>query len=211
MFEQSQISESLKGRLPNGATMESSHTADLDIPELNAAASKAHVFPGMAHHSLLSVGQLCDEGYIVTFQRDTVTICNSENSKLLSGPRDETTGLWRINLKQTNKHKPDPIANNVYELRNTGALVHYLHKALFSPTKEAMLQAVKDGHLITWPGLTEDAINKHLKLTPATVMGHMNQRRQNIRSTTKAPTEKQQSPDTDLGSKTHLVYAVFVD
>jgi hypothetical protein len=166
-------------RLPNGATVESSHTADLDIPELNAAASKAHVFPGMAHHSLLSVGQLYDEGYIVTFQRDTVTICNSKNSKLLSGPRDDTTGLWRINLKQTNKHIPDPIENNVYELRYTGALVHYLHKALFSPTKAAMLQAVKDGHLITWPGLTEDT-NKHLKLTPATAMGHMNQRRQNI-------------------------------
>jgi hypothetical protein len=73
-----------------------------------------------------------------------------------------------------------------------------------------MLQAVKDGHLITWPGLTEHAINKHLKLTPATAMGHMNQRRQNIRSTSKAPTEKQQ-PDTDLGTKTHLVYAVVVD
>jgi hypothetical protein len=160
--------------------MEYSHTADLDIPELNAAASKAHVFPGMAHHSLLSVGQLYDEGYIFTFQRDAVTICNSENSKLFSGPRDETTGLWRINLKQTNKHIPDLIANNMYELRNTGALVHYLHKTLFSPIKAAMLQVAKDGHLITWPGLTEDAINKHLKLTPATVMGQMNQRRQNI-------------------------------
>jgi hypothetical protein len=173
-------------RLPNGATMESSHTADLDIPGLNAAASKAHVFPGMAHHSLLSVGQLCDDGYIVTFQQDTVTICNSGNSELLSGPRDATTGLCRINLKQSNKKIPNPIANNVYELRNTGALVHYLHKALFSPTKAAMLQAVKDRHLITWPGLTEDTINKHLKLTPATAMGHMNQRRQNIRSTSKA-------------------------
>jgi hypothetical protein len=99
----------------------------------------------------------------------------------------------------------------VYELRNAGALVHYLHKALFSPTKSAMLQAVKDGHLITWPGLTEDAINKHLKLTPATAMGHMNQRRQHIRSTSKAPIEKQPTPDTDLGTKTHLVYAVVVD
>jgi hypothetical protein len=191
--------------------MESSHTADLDIPELNAAASKAHVFPGMAHHSLLSVGQLCDKGYIVTFKQDTVTICNPESSKILSGPRGVTTGLWRINLKQTNKHIPDPIANNVYELRNTGALVHYLHKALFSTTKSAMLQAVKDEHLITWPGFTEDAINKYLKLTPATAMGQMNQRRHNIRSTSKAPIEKQQSPDTDLGTKTHLVYAVVVD
>jgi hypothetical protein len=74
-----------------------------------------------------------------------------------------------------------------------------------------MLQAVKDGHLITWSGLTEDAINKHLKLTPATTTGHMNQRRQNIRSTSKAPIEKQPTPDTDLGTKTHLVYAVVVD
>jgi hypothetical protein len=181
--------------------MESSHTADLDNPELNDAVSKAHVFPGMAHHSLLSVGKLCDEGYIVTFRRDTVTICTSDNVKLLSGPRDDTTGLWSVSLKQTNKHIPDTIANNVYELRNTGALVHYLHKALFSPTKGAMLQAVKDGHLITWPGLTEDAINKHFKLTPATAMGHMNQRCQNIRSSSKAPSEKQQPPDKDLGTK----------
>jgi hypothetical protein len=74
-----------------------------------------------------------------------------------------------------------------------------------------MLKAVKDGHMITWPGLTEDAINKHLKLTPATAMGHMNQRRQNIRSTSKVPIEKQPTPDTDLGTKTHLVYDVVVD
>jgi hypothetical protein len=59
--------------------------------------------------------------------------------------------------------------------------------------------------------LWEDTINKHLKLTPATAMGHMNQRRQNIRSTSKAPIEKQPTSDTDLGTKTHLVYAVVVD
>jgi hypothetical protein len=140
-----------------------------------------------------------------------VTICNSEEAPILSGCRDLHTGLWHINLKQTTNHIPEPIANNVYELRNTGALVHYLHKALFSPAKSAMLQVVKYGHLITWPGLTEDSINKHLKLTPATAMGHMNQRRQNIRSTSKAPIENSPTPNTDMGSKTHLVYAVVVD
>jgi hypothetical protein len=191
--------------------MESSHTAELDIPELNAAASKAYVLPGMSNHYLLSVGQLCDKGYIVTFKQDTVTICDSRNSQILSGPRDLDTGLWHINLRQTNNHKPEPITNYVYELHNTRALVHYLHKALFSPTKSAMLQAVKDGHLITWPGLMEDAISKHLTLTPATAMGHMNQRRHNIRSTSKAQIETQPTPDTDLGTKTQLVYAVVVD
>jgi hypothetical protein len=74
MLEQSQISNPLTLRLPNGETMESSHTAELETPELNAAASKAHVFPGMANHSLLSVGQICDEGYIVTFKHASVTV-----------------------------------------------------------------------------------------------------------------------------------------
>jgi hypothetical protein len=140
-----------------------------------------------------------------------VTICDSKKSQILNGPRDLDTGLWRINLNQSNNHIPKPIANNVYELRNTGALVHHLHKALFSPTKYVMLQAVKDGHLITWSGLTEDAIHIHLKLTPVTAMGHMNQRRQNIRSTSKTPIADAPKRDTNLGTKNHLVYAVLVD
>jgi hypothetical protein len=86
---------------------------------------------------------------------------------------------------------------------------------MFSPTKYALLQAVKNGHLVTWPGLTEKAINKHLKLTPATTMGHMNQRRQNIRSTSKNPItsdiEDVTATPASSGTKTHLVYAVLVD
>jgi hypothetical protein len=39
----------------------------------------------------------------------------------------------------------------------------------------------------------------------------MNQRHQNIRSTSKIPIANSPTPDTDMGSKTHLVYAVVVD
>jgi hypothetical protein len=85
----------------------------------------------------------------------------------LSDAQNLDTGLWRINLRKYNQQLQQSVANNVYELSNTGALVHYLHKALFSPTNYALLQAVKNGHLVAWPGLTEEAINKHLKLTPA--------------------------------------------
>jgi hypothetical protein len=137
----------------------------------------------MANHSLLSVGQLCNEGYTVTFRIESVTIYNSQGIQILRGARDLDTGLWRINLRKKHQQPQKEVANNVYELRNTGVLVNYLHKSMFIPTKSALLQAVKNGHLITWPGLTEQAINKHLKLTPTTNMGHMNQRRQNIIST----------------------------
>jgi hypothetical protein len=174
-------------RLPNGATMESTHNAALDIPELNKAASIAIFFPGMANHSLISVGQLCNEGYTFTSRNASVTICNSQELQILKGARDLDTGLWRIKLRKEHQQPQLDVENNVYELRNTGSLVNYLHKAMFSPTKSVLLQAVKNGHLVTWPGLTEKAINKHLKLTPATTMGHMNQRCQHIRSTSKTP------------------------
>jgi hypothetical protein len=86
---------------------------------------------------------------------------------------------------------------------------------MFSPTKSALLQAVNNGHLVTWPGLTEEAINKHLKLTPATTMGHMSQRRQNIRPFSKTPItaaiDDVPAIHTNLGTKTHLAYAVLVD
>jgi hypothetical protein len=90
-------------RLPNGATMESFHTAALNIPELNADASIVHVFPGMANHYLLSVGQLCNEGYTFTFKNASVTVCNPQEFLILSGARDLDTGIWRINLRKENQ------------------------------------------------------------------------------------------------------------
>jgi hypothetical protein len=100
-----------------------------------------------------------------------------------------------------------------YALRNTGALVNYLHKAMFSCTKSALVHAAKKGHLTTWPGLTVEDTNKHLNLTTATAMGHMNKKRQNIRSTKERLLEQEDEDITPLGSgeKKHLVFAVVID
>jgi hypothetical protein len=188
----------LQVRLPNGAIMDKTHTSSLDIPELSATAAVAHVFPTMAKNSLLSVEKLCNEGYSVTFTIDNITIFNKIGKEILKGNRDLDTGLWRINLRKEIQHTTIASSNNVYELRNTGALVNYLHNAMFSPTKAALVKAVKQVHLATWTGLPEDAINKHLKLIPATAMGHMNQKRQNIRSTSKAVAITSYLEDTTL-------------
>jgi hypothetical protein len=119
------------------------------------------------------------------------------------------TGLWRINLRKEIQHNTIASANNMYELRNTGVLVNYLHNLMSSPTKSAFLKAVKQGHLSTWPGLTEDAINTHLKLMPATAMGHTDQKWQNIRSTNRAvaiTSYLEDTPVTPAGTreKTHF-------
>jgi hypothetical protein len=101
----------------------------------------------------------------------------------------------------------------VYALRNSGALVNYLHKAMFSCKKSALVHAIKKGHLTTWPGLTVEAVNTHLKLTPATAMGNMNQRHQNTRSTKPKLIAQDDKNITPLGleEKTHLVFAVVLD
>jgi hypothetical protein len=72
--------------------MDSTNTAFLDIPKLSEAASVAHVFPSMANHSLLSVGQMCNEGYYVTFRIGGVTIYNSAEKSILKGQQDLNTG-----------------------------------------------------------------------------------------------------------------------
>jgi hypothetical protein len=82
--------------LPNVAMMESSHTVKLNIPQLDNASSIAHVFPGMANHSLLSVGQLCNEGYIVTLNNASVIVCNSQKFQILSCPWYLDNGLWTL-------------------------------------------------------------------------------------------------------------------
>jgi hypothetical protein len=51
----------LRVRLPNGETMDLTHSS-LDIPELSEAAYVVHVFADMANHYLISVGQMCNEG-----------------------------------------------------------------------------------------------------------------------------------------------------
>jgi hypothetical protein len=113
-------------------------------------------------------------------------------------------------LRKEIQHSSIASSNNVYELRNTESLVNYLHKVMCSPTKAALIKAVEQGHLANWPGLKEDAINKELKLTPVTEMGHLNQKWQSIRSTRKAVAITSYLEDTAVkpagtGYKTHFV------
>jgi hypothetical protein len=65
----------------------STHTAEPDIPALSVlpvAARKAHIFPQMGNISLLSIGQLCDNGCTAVFEHDRVRIY-FKNEIILTG------------------------------------------------------------------------------------------------------------------------------
>jgi hypothetical protein len=63
--------------LPDGASIESSHTCDLLLPQLPDMAKKARIIPGLSTSSLLSLGQLVDADCSVTFDRTKVQPCTT--------------------------------------------------------------------------------------------------------------------------------------
>ena len=89
----------------------------------------------------------------------------------------------------------------------------YYHACLGSPVVSTFLNAIKQGFLATWPGLTVDLIKNHLPPSIPTAKGHLRQEPQHLRSTkptgTKEPVQQiQHSPTTmfppeDKGKKVH--------
>ena len=73
------------------------------------------------------------------------------------------------------------------------SLIRYLHQCLFSPTKKTLVKAIDNNKLTTWPGLTSDAVCKHLpESSSATDKSHMKCQCKGICSTTKIPPTKTQ-------------------
>jgi hypothetical protein len=130
-------------RLPNGAAIASMHTETLNIPSLPHAARKAHILPGVAQHSLLSVGQMCDSGCAVKFSDTKVTLTNGE-STVLTGQRDKESGLWRAPLEPSLPLQigREHYAHNVYEQKSIQDTITYLHAFCFSPVQDTWLKAI---------------------------------------------------------------------
>jgi hypothetical protein len=200
----------LNVNMPNGRTIHLSHTCSLLLTDLLPQARQAHILPGLVHNSLISVGQLCDNGCSVTFTQDQVTV--SKNGKsVMNGSRDPKSRLWRVDLKkicETNQVQ----CNHAHDNSNQKDLIIYLHAACFSPVKSTWITAIKNGNFSSWPGLTEHAVEKHLSKSTSTTKGHLNQQRQNAR-TTKIKDAKVivTEPDLDHGNKTQFVYAATID
>jgi len=66
--------------LPDGATLQSTHTCNVNIPWLRDDATKARIVPGLAHSSLLSTATFCDAGYTVAFDAQVCRIYDKNSS-----------------------------------------------------------------------------------------------------------------------------------
>lgn len=165
--------------MPDGTALQSSKCVQLNLPNVPPQACKAHVLPGLAHASLLSLGVLCDNGCTATFDNKKVTI-NHQNKIVLTGNRDPITRLWHIPLSPTSQiNKTALSVTSLTQCANMEQIIHFYHATLFSPVASTLVQAVKNGYLSTWPGLTSANIKQYLKPTMAMAKGHLDQVRCN--------------------------------
>ena len=181
----------LKARLPNGETIASTNECDLNIPGLPEAARHAHILPGLASHSLVSVNKLTDAGCEVLFTKIGCTI--SKNGRIIVCCRKCTrTGLWMIPLLGDSTtvsinlpYPTDIVANVMTNSYSKRDLAQFHHQTLLSPPKSTLITAIDNGQLSTFPGLTKELIQKHLPPSTATDKGHLHRVKQGIQSTRK--------------------------
>jgi hypothetical protein len=182
------------------------------MPSLIQAARLAHILPGLGQHSLLSVGQMCESGFSVTFTASNVTVTKG-HSTILTGERDKESSLWRAPL---NPAPPLHVgqehhAHNVYEQKSIQDTITYLHACFFSPVTDTWLKSIQNGHFATWHSVTVENVRKYLGKSDATAKGHLNQIRQNIRSTQQV--EIISAPETDMvqEDKCHYLHATTLE
>ena len=142
------------------------------------SANESHHFPNL-HTSLVSVGQLCDNGCEAIFTKDKAIITKA-NDIILEAPRNPNTGLWHY---QPSNHPMHHQCNFIQDQHTNLSLVEYYHATAGYPVPATWLKAITKGHYMTWPGLTHQLVSKYLPKSIITAKGHQHRRRKNLQST----------------------------
>ena len=111
-------------RLPDNSAIVADKVGEINFQnsKLTSAGTTAHVLPHLRNSSLLSLGQLADDGCITVLEDHEINIFKKKNKTLrgihhykhhlkkehciLSGNRNRSDGLWDINIQQTVPSSP---------------------------------------------------------------------------------------------------------
>ena len=82
-----------KAVLPNNTTIAAS--AQGDLPLHPCLTPKALIYPHLKSESLLSIGQLCDDGCTSVFDKEKLNIYK-QKKLILKGNRNKQDSLWDV-------------------------------------------------------------------------------------------------------------------
>jgi hypothetical protein len=152
--------------------------------------------------ALLSVPELVDSDCNVNFDKKTVVVIDNNTQKvILEGRRDPATRLGLVPIVQQQielQHQfkfniPTTAiphaANSAYHQKTISKLIQFLPATAGSPPVKTWCKAIDDNFFSTWPGLTRQAVRKHLPKSETTTMGHLHMIRKGIRTSNKPAIE----------------------
>ena len=76
--------------IPDGGTIQSSHTCNLYLPHLHPGAPKANIFPQFPAGALLSISLLCNHRYIAILSNTSIQL-NLSRRTILQGTTESLT------------------------------------------------------------------------------------------------------------------------
>ena len=167
--------------LPDGRLIVSTHTGLLDLPSLPLSARRCWIFKELIG-SLLCPGDWVDAGATVTYTKHHVTVTGPSGKHMLVGKRIPGMKLWMIDLNKSNQ--PGQINAATYMHRSQAQLVAWYSAAMGNPADSSLLSAVSKGILVL-PGLTKEIIAKYPPNSVDSALGHLDQTRSGLRSTSK--------------------------
>ena len=142
---------------------------------------------------LLGVGPICNADCTVTFSKDAVVVSDYNNRFILKVWREaQAPYLWRIVLLPDNVDIPKVpqdalqvslVAYSAYDLPSVEALARYFHAAAGFPVRSTWLDSIKSVNYASWPGLTINNARKYCPSANKTILGHIVQGIQRVRST----------------------------
>jgi hypothetical protein len=115
----------------------------------------------------------------------------------------------------TNSTKKNESINSVYGISKVYDTIQYLHAAAGSLVPSTFVRAIKARNFTTWLTLTPEHVNMYLEKSEATVKGHLNQTRKNVRSTKPKKKhnarEETQDYEPHITEKTNAAYTAIHD
>ena len=126
----------------------------------------------MNNESLLSIGQLCDEGCVAIFDKYKLYIIRNGKQILLSTWNFDDC-LWDAPFKKKDINN----INNIISCdKNKTELAQYLHGCAFMPVVSTFQKFINKGKKY-WPGIDDLNFKKLIGMIEAALKGHLDQER----------------------------------
>lgn len=161
----------------NGTIMRATHVAELNYPNLPAAAKRVYVVPELAGRTLISVGQLCDAGCNIQFDAEKCRI-QYRGETILYGTRGQGSTLWQLDQPIMETIMRSHEAAAAMHSNNTAAeIVRFMHATMGYPTIATLKKAIMKGFVQGFPGLTLKLMSQYPPISEATIKGHLKQKK----------------------------------